>query len=52
MTMNETPIEEIPTYDHEETIGNDDTIDEEETTQQTVLKVCSTMCIQQGRGSG
>jgi len=28
--MNETPIEEIPTYDHEETIGNDDTIDEEE----------------------
>merc|ERR1711953_189256 len=30
VTMNETPIEEIPTYDHEETIGNDDTIDEEE----------------------
>jgi hypothetical protein len=30
VTMNETPIEEIPTYDHEETIGNDDTINEEE----------------------
>ena len=30
MTMNETPVEDISIFDHEETIGNDDTIDDEE----------------------